>query len=169
MFVNAHLEEVVGLADALGLTMLQFHGDEGPAYCGQAARRTGCSVIKGASLRTRADLQALRTYATDFHLLDGAAAGLRGGTGRTFDWSLVAEHRGPTPVIVSGGLTPANVGEAIAATAPFAVDTASGTEAEPGVKDHALLEAFFGTVSAAAANVDAATDAAEVAAVVPPT
>ncbi len=94
MFVNAHLDDVVATADSVGLTMLQFQGDEGPVFCGEAARRTGCRVIKAASMRTRADLQALRSFATDYHLLDGAAPGLHGGTGRTFDWTLVNEHRG---------------------------------------------------------------------------
>lgn len=155
VFVNAHLDEVVSTADSVGLTMLQFQGEEGPVFCGEAARRTGCRVIKASSLRTRADLQALHAFATDYHLLDGSAPGLHGGTGRTFDWKLVAEHRGPTPVIVSGGLTPANVGDAIRATSPFAVDTASGTESVPGVKDPALLAAFCAAAASAGATTAA--------------
>ena len=102
-------------------------------------------------MHSGADLQALGAYQTDFHLLDGDAGASRGGGGEPFDWSLVAAHRGEAPVIVAGGLTPDNVGEAIAATHPYAVDVASGVEAEPGRKDPALVEAFI-----AAARPDAA-------------
>jgi phosphoribosylanthranilate isomerase len=150
VFVNAPLDEVARAAEATQLTMLQLHGDEGPAYCGEAARRTGAKVMKSMQVRTRADVQALAAYHTDYHLLDAHAAGLRGGTGETFDWALVNERRGGVPLVVSGGLTPENVGGAIAATRPFAVDVASGTEAEPGRKDPARLEAFFDAVRAAA-------------------
>jgi phosphoribosylanthranilate isomerase len=75
--------------------------------------------------------------------------GSRGGTGESFNWELARAHRGPVPVVLSGGLTPDNVGEAIAATGPFAVDTASGTESAPGHKDPDKLKAFFRAVEAA--------------------
>jgi phosphoribosylanthranilate isomerase len=103
-------------------------------------------VVKAVQVRSRADLQALEPFHTDFHLLDAHAQGLRGGTGATFDWELARAHRRAVPVIVSGGLTPGNVGEAIFGTRPFAVDVASGMEAEPGRKDPAKLEAFFAAV-----------------------
>jgi len=143
VFVNAPLERVAAVADAVGLTMLQLHGDEGPSYCAEAARRTGCRVVKAARVRSRADLTALEAFHTDLHMLDAHVEGARGGTGRTWDWDLVAARRASTPLIVSGGLTPENVGEAIAATAPYAVDVASGVESEPGRKDPERLEAFF--------------------------
>jgi phosphoribosylanthranilate isomerase len=123
--------------------MLQLHGDEGPAYCAEAARRTGCRVIKAVQVRDAGDLQALEPFRTDFHLLDAHSRDLRGGTGETFDWKLVNAHRGPAPVITSGGLRPENVADAIAATRPYAVDVASGVEASPGRKDPARMEAFF--------------------------
>lgn len=143
VFVNRPLDEVADTADAVGLTLLQLHGDEGPAYCQEAARRTGCRVIKAVRARSRADIQALTPYSVDYHLLDNHAEGRWGGTGETFDWALVAVRRSDVPLVVSGGLEPGNVAEAIAATRPFAVDVASGVEAEPGVKDPAKLEAFF--------------------------
>ena len=149
VFVNAHLDEVVGVADGVGLTMVQLHGDEGPAYCAEVARRTGAKVMKATSVRTGADLRALERFHTDFHLLDAHRAGMRGGTGETFDWELVGARRSSVPFVLSGGLTPENVGEAIAATSPFAVDTASGTEASPGRKDPAKVEAFAAAVRAA--------------------
>jgi phosphoribosylanthranilate isomerase len=75
------------------------------------------------------------------------------GNGRTWDWGLVAERRSQTPLIVAGGLTPENVGEAIAQARPWAVDVASGVEAEPGVKDPAKVRAFAAAVQAAHAEV----------------
>ena len=157
VFVNPTLDQVVRVADEVGLTMLQFHGDEGPAFCAQAARRTGCAVIKAARVRSGADVQALRSFHTDFHLLDGYLPGVPGGTGETFAWELVrGQHpsgsagRGAVPLILSGGLTAGNVGEAIAVARPFAVDVASATERAPGVKDHAKLAAFAAAVAATA-------------------
>jgi phosphoribosylanthranilate isomerase len=146
VFVNAPLDRVAGLADRLGLTMLQLHGDEGPAYCAEAARRTGCKVAKAARVRSPADLQALEAFHTDYHLLDSYARDLRGGTGAPFDWELARRRRDGAPIIVSGGLTPDNVSHAIEMTRPFAVDVASGVEAQPGVKDPARLEGFFDAV-----------------------
>jgi phosphoribosylanthranilate isomerase len=156
VFVNPTLEQVARAADEVGLTMVQLHGDEGPAFCAEAARRTGCRVIKAARVRSRADIQALGPFHTDFHLLDSYAAGRRGGTGETFAWDLAAAHAGGVPVILSGGLSAANVHHAISAVRPFAVDVASGVEIEPGRKDHDQLAAFAGAVAATAAPVGAA-------------
>ena len=148
VFVNRPLDEVVAIADACSLSMLQLHGDEGPAYCDEAARRTGCRVMKAAQVHDGSSLKALRTYHVDYHLLDAHHPELRGGTGATFDWGLIP-RRHPVPIVLSGGLTPDNVGEGVTAVRPFAVDTASGTEAEPGKKDPAKLEAFFRAVAQA--------------------
>jgi len=153
VFVNAHLDEVTELVDALGLTMVQLHGDEGPAYCAEVARRTGAKVIKAAAVSTQADVQALETFHTDFHMLDAHRPGMRGGTGETFDWELVRARRSSIPLILSGGLRPENVAEAIAATHPFAVDTASGTESAPGVKDPEKVAAFVDAVHATVVEV----------------
>ncbi|HTU94720.1 MAG TPA: phosphoribosylanthranilate isomerase [Solirubrobacteraceae bacterium] len=149
VFVNATLDEVTRAADEIGLTLLQFHGDEGPVFCGEAARRTGCRVIKAARVRSGADIQALNAFHTDFHLLDSYRKGVPGGTGETFTWDLVRSHPRDVPVILSGGLTPDNVADAIAAVGPYAVDVASGVESAPGRKDHAKLEAFAAAVAAA--------------------
>jgi len=149
VFVDASLDTVARAADELGLTMVQLHGDEGPSYCAEVARRTGCKVIKAVKVRSQADLRALRSFHTDFHLLDSGSALRPGGTGSTWDWALVDEVTGGVPVIASGGLNPDNVADAIRILRPYAVDTASGTEAEPGVKDPAKLEAFFAAVNTA--------------------
>ncbi len=151
VFFNQTLEDVAATADAVELTMLQLHGDEGPAFCAEAARRTGCKVIKAARVRSGADIQALGPFHTDFHLLDSHTPGQPGGTGETFEWELVRSHRGPVPLILSGGLTPENVEAAIIATRPYAVDVASGVERSPGVKDPDRLRAFADSVNGAAA------------------
>ena len=148
VFVNAPLELLVATATDLGLSLLQLQGEEGPAYCAEAARRSGARVIKAAQVRDAGDVRALERFHVDFHLLDAGARDprrehLRGGTGDTFDWSLISARRSQVPLILSGGLTAENVGEAVAAVHPYAVDTASGTEAAPGRKDHAKLLAFF--------------------------
>jgi len=148
VFVNATLDEVATTADLCRFSLLQLHGDEGPAYCREAARRTGCKVIKATRVRDAAQVQALRAYATDFHLLDAHSPRAPGGTGESFDWELARLHPDTPPVILSGGLTPDNVRDAIAAARPFAVDSASGTEAEPGRKDPAKVAAFFRAVEA---------------------
>ena len=149
VFVNATLDEVASTADVCRFTLLQLHGDEGPSYCREAARRTGCRVIKAARVGDAADVQALRAFRTDFHLLDARSQRAPGGTGERFDWELARLHPGTPRVLLSGGLTPENVGEGIALTRPYAVDTASGTEAEPGRKDPAKVSAFFRAVEAA--------------------
>jgi phosphoribosylanthranilate isomerase len=142
VFVNPTLDEVAHAADLMGLTHLQLHGDEGPSFCTAAAQRTGCRVIKALRIGSAADLRQAARFHTDLHLLDGAARGLRGGSGETWDWDLAAQRRSDVPVILSGGLTPDNVAAGIAAVRPFAVDVASGVEASPGVKDPAKMEAF---------------------------
>lgn len=155
VFVNAHLDEVVAAADAYGLTLVQLHGEEGPAFCAEVARRTGAKVIKAARVRDASDVQALRAFHTDFHLLDAYAPGRPGGTGETFAWELARAHPHDRPLILSGGLTPENVGEAITAVRPFAVDVASGVERAPGVKDHARMTAFAQAARATAAEAAA--------------
>jgi phosphoribosylanthranilate isomerase len=149
VFVNPTLEEVAGAAEAVELSLIQLHGQEGPAFCAEVARRTGCRVIKAARVRSGADIQALTAFHTDFHLLDSYEPGQPGGTGRAFAWELAAGHPRAVPVLLSGGLNPDNVAEAIAAVAPFAVDVASGVESAPGVKDPAKLRAFAAAVAGA--------------------
>ncbi len=155
VFVNAQMEEIVGVSEQLGLTLLQLHGDEGPSFCAEAARRTGARIVKALQVSGLADIQDAARFHTDFHLLDARSTEpgheqLRGGTGETFDWALLAGRRSKVPLIFSGGLNPGNVGEAIERVRPFAVDTASATESAPGIKDPALLRDFFAAVDRAA-------------------
>lgn len=151
VFVNSPLDQVVELADLCSLSMVQLHGDEGPTFCAEVAHRTGLKVVKAARVRDKASVQALRAFrvAVDFHLLDAYAEAARGGTGVTFPWALAKERGAGPPVILSGGITPENVAEAIAGVSPFAVDSASGTEASPGVKDPAKVTALMRAVEQA--------------------
>jgi phosphoribosylanthranilate isomerase len=146
VFVNATLEEVIDAAERENLTLLQFHGEEGPSFCTEAARRTGAKLIKAMRIKSAADVQAAEAFRTDFHLFDAYWHGLHGGTGTAFDWDLVAKRRSKVPMILAGGLTAENVAGAVDLVRPFAVDVVSGVEAEPGRKDHAKVEAFLEAV-----------------------
>jgi phosphoribosylanthranilate isomerase len=155
VFVNASLDDVAATADRCNLTVVQLHGDEGPAYCREVARRTGAKVMKAVRVRDAAQLHDLQRFHTDFHLLDAYSPRTPGGTGETFDWELALRHPRTPPVVLSGGLDPDNVGAAIEVARPFAVDVASGTEAAPGRKDPAKLTAFVRAVEEADARLGA--------------
>jgi phosphoribosylanthranilate isomerase len=156
VFVNEPLDRLAELAEQCSLSILQLHGDEGPAYCREAARRTGARVMKALRVHDRADVRGAAAFHTDFHMLDTHVPGLRGGTGETFNWELVDVYDRRTPLVVSGGITPDNVADAVAAARPYAVDSASGTEAEPGRKDPAKLKALFRAVERADRAVEVA-------------
>lgn len=148
VFVNEPLPRIAALAEQLQLAIVQLHGDEGPAFCAEVERRTGAKVCKAVQVSGPGDVRALERFHVDYHLVDGRGlADQRGGTGRTFDWSLL-RHRhsargAPTPLILSGGLTVENAAAAIETVRPFAVDVASGVEQAPGLKDERKLRAFF--------------------------
>jgi phosphoribosylanthranilate isomerase len=149
VFVNPTLDEVTRAVENAGLTIVQLNGDEGPSLCTEVARRTGAKVAKAIHVASGADAHGAELYRTDFHLFDTRRPGLAGGTGETFDWSLARERRSDVPLILAGGLRPENVADAIAEVRPYAVDVASGVEAEPGRKDHARLAEFFEAANSA--------------------
>jgi phosphoribosylanthranilate isomerase len=151
VFVNAPLDEITRVSERVGLTLVQLHGDEGPAFCAEVARRTGARTIKAVSIRGLFTVRGLERFHTDFHLVDGYAPGLRGGTGESFDWSLLSKRRSKLPLIVGGGLDAERVAAAIATTHPFAVDVASGVETAPGIKDPQRMRAFFDAAEMVAA------------------
>jgi phosphoribosylanthranilate isomerase len=156
VFVNEPLPRIVELAELLQLSIVQLHGDEGPSFCAEVARRTGAKVCKVAQVSTAGDLKDIERFHVDYHLLDAKGdRGLRGGTGSTFDWSLLSSRRCSVPLILSGGLNPQNVAEAIERVMPFAVDVASGVEQAPGLKDEAKMQAFFDAVTATGTKVAA--------------
>jgi phosphoribosylanthranilate isomerase len=149
VFVNPILEEVVRAVEDEGLTMVQLNGAEGASFCAEVQRRAGVKVVKAIHVASAADVHGAEAYRTDFHLFDKRGKGLWGGTGESFDWGLLRGHRSEVPAILAGGLRPDNVAAAIEVVHPYAVDVASGVEAEPGRKDHAALEAFFAAANPA--------------------
>jgi phosphoribosylanthranilate isomerase len=149
VFVNSPIEDVVDAAEREQLTLIQFHGDEGPSFCAEAARRTGARVIRAFRVRTAADIAGAEAFRTDMHLFDAHRPGVPGGTGERFDWELLSKRRSEIPMILAGGVKPQNVGDAIALARPSAVDVVSGVEAEPGRKDHARVAEFIEAVRAA--------------------
>jgi phosphoribosylanthranilate isomerase len=108
-----------------------------------AAALAPTPCIKAFRVRSREDLPALGRYQVQGYLLDAFVAGRPGGTGARFDWGILEGFEAPGPLILSGGLTPENVAEAVRRVRPYAVDVSSGVEAEPGRKDHALLKRFI--------------------------
>jgi phosphoribosylanthranilate isomerase len=143
LFVNAEEDEVHTIARATRVQCLQFHGSEAPDFCG----RFDLPYLKAVRVRPETDLLQ---YAHDFHgakalLLDAFQEGLHGGTGAVFDWDVVPSSL-PLPVVLSGGLTPDNVADAIRRVKPGAVDVSSGVEARKGIKDPAKIAAFISGV-----------------------
>ena len=127
----------------VGCQLLQFHGNETPAFCGQF----GVPYVKALRMRAEVDLlQYARSYGgAKGLLLDAYVQGLHGGTGTSFDWQLIPQSM-PLPVILSGGLNPENVTAAVCAVRPWAVDVSSGVESAPGIKDAARIAAFISGV-----------------------
>lgn len=140
LFVNADAEEVNVILRAVPLDLLQFHGDESPEYCAQFDR----PFIKALRVRPGTDLlQYANQYAgARGLLLDAFVEGTPGGTGSSFDWGLIPASL-PLPVVLSGGLSAANIAAAVRRVRPCAVDVSSGVEAAPGVKDMQKMRDFF--------------------------
>lgn len=146
LFVNASRCELGEILDAVPLDMLQFHGDERPADCEGYHR----PYIKALRVKPGDDVAAqIEPYANASGiLLDTFVAGVPGGTGLAFDWSLVPRHL-DRPIILAGGLTPENVHSAIEQTQPYAVDVSGGVEARHGIKDADKIRAFMRAVKGA--------------------
>lgn len=140
VFVDPGRDEAMAAAAISGVQVLQLHGDESPEACA----RLPLPVLKGIRVRGEASLALLDRYegAVAGFLLDADTAGY-GGSGQVFDWALAARAAAQRPIVLAGGLTPANVAEAVRAVRPFGVDVASGVEAAPGVKDPDLVSRFI--------------------------
>jgi phosphoribosylanthranilate isomerase len=144
VFVDPTLDELLAAIRASGVRAVQLHGDEPPELCASLP----VPVVKGIRVRDARSLAALAAYEVQGFLLDSATPGY-GGSGTTFDWALAAEAAAAVPLWLAGGLTPANVGEAVRRVRPCGVDVASGVESAPGVKDLARVEAFIRNAKAA--------------------
>jgi phosphoribosylanthranilate isomerase len=140
LFVNTDPYEVNSVLSRVRLDLLQFHGEETTFYC----QSFGRPYIKAIRVRHGVDLlQSAADYmSAKALLLDTYQEGVAGGTGETFDWNLIPKNL-PKPVILAGGLTPLNVGEAISRVQPYAVDVSGGVEREKGIKDADKIVAFM--------------------------
>ena len=148
LFVNAAAEEVAATARVAGLDVLQLHGDETPAQCGQASTEAGqLPWWKAIRMRRETDLLSSSGsfQAAECLVLD-AFSDAYGGSGKAFDWSWIPESL-PSRIVLSGGLDAGSVGEAIARVRPFAVDVSSGIQgSDPRTKDRARMERFVAAV-----------------------
>ena len=142
LFVNPSREDVERVISGVRPDALQFHGEEAPDFC----ESFGVPYVKACRMRAGVDLlEYFRPFSGAVGWLADAFVEGYGGAGARFDWSLVPVHR-PKPLILSGGLTPGNVGEAIRQVRPWAVDVSSGVEAAKGVKDPVKIAAFISEV-----------------------
>ena len=141
VFVDAGPEEVLKTAREVGLDLAQLHGDETPETVA-TIRDAGLPVMKAVRVRNAEALGALEKYEADLLLLDAWSARARGGTGETFDWALAKSVKGRGNIVVSGGLAPDNVREAIEFFEPYGVDASSSLEERPGKKSGELVRRF---------------------------
>jgi len=143
VFVNQPASEVEEVGRLVRLGAVQLHGDESAAYAAAMTRRVIRAVSPDRALRDESEQE----WGATTLLLDATEGERRGGTGRTIDWEAAAVVASRRPVVLAGGLGPANIAEAIRTVRPAAVDVSSGVERAPGEKDAALMEALFHAVA----------------------
>jgi phosphoribosylanthranilate isomerase len=143
VFVNEPIESLLDIAAETGITALQLHGDESPGYCSALG---DYFVIKTLS-NTDCDTVHALAYKVSAVMIDAGDKRTRGGTGRLVDWTLANKLRQAVPkLFLAGGLSPTNIGEAIVAVRPYAVDACSALESRPGIKNHDEVKAFIENV-----------------------
>lgn len=147
VFVDEELERVLGIAEETEIMALQLHGSESPEYLDRLGAYLKIKTIKVGESFQPAELS--RYPSASLFLLEGFVAGMAGGTGRTFDWSLAKKAKEFGKIILAGGLTAENVGAAVRRVQPWGVDVASGVESEPGKKDPQLIREFIQAARAA--------------------
>jgi len=140
VFVDMDLDSLRQIATFCKFDWIQLHGSESPEYC----RALDFSVLKAIRVSSRQSLKAMAAYSDSVggFVLDTYVKGQAGGTGKTFDWVIAREAKDYGPVILSGGLTPENVKEAVCTVDPYGVDISSGVESAPGIKDHLKMRRF---------------------------
>jgi phosphoribosylanthranilate isomerase len=154
VFVDASADEIRNIADTTGVRCLQLHGRTSPDTCSELAREF--RVIRAFSTDPQFQPEEVSLFSDCDVLVDAYHPNLRGGTGVTCDWQGARATRSFARfLILSGGLTEQNVGQAIATVAPHAVDVCSGVESAPGVKDHQAIEDFITAVRTANSSINA--------------
>lgn len=152
LFVNPTDEELLHITSTAPLDLIQLHGEETPERVAQIAALTNLPVMKAIRLRTPEDVEEAAQYeeVADWLLFDSKIDhDLPGGTGQRFDWELLKGCSFKKPWMLSGGLSPENIGEALKILRPDAVDVSSGVEAQRGVKDPAKIKAFIAAAKSA--------------------
>ena len=139
VFADEELSVLNDMAGFLNLDAVQLHGSEDAQYC----RKVINPVVKAVRVSSPADLEGLDEYDVSAYLLDARVEDVLGGSGRTFPWEIAKKFCRDRKIFVAGGLTPENVSGAVTTLTPFGVDTASGVEVLPGIKDPALVERFI--------------------------
>ncbi|UCH11848.1 MAG: phosphoribosylanthranilate isomerase [Candidatus Omnitrophota bacterium] len=141
LFVNEQKETVTDILNQIKeIDILQFHGDETPDYCNAFNKR----IIKAIRVKNKDSIKQMASYDVNFFLLDAFKKDVYGGTGENFEWKLAKDAKAyNVPIILSGGLNPENVKEAIELVEPYAVDVSSGVEISPGRKDPELIKKFI--------------------------
>jgi phosphoribosylanthranilate isomerase len=140
LFVNSEKERVERIVSETGIDLVQYHGDESPAKC-ESGPKPWMKAIR-VHRETNIEAEAARFGGASAIFLDAYDDAAYGGTGRSFDWGVIPRDM-PRPVILAGGLTPQNVGEAIRIAAPYAVDVSGGIESYEGIKDPAKMKKFL--------------------------
>jgi phosphoribosylanthranilate isomerase len=141
VFVDEEPADVLRISREVGLDLAQLHGDEPPETV-TALREAGVKVMKALRVESAASLDVLDEYEADLFLLDAYSAKARGGTGERFDWGVAKSLRGRDNIVVSGGLGPENVRQAVEFFEPFGVDASSSLEDGPGRKNGELVRRF---------------------------
>lgn len=142
VFVNQTVEELKFIKNEIGFDIFQLHGDEGPDYC----RALGNTVIKAMRVKDRINQDNVDSFPVNAVLFDAYSSAGFGGTGKSFDWGMLKDITSSKSVILSGGLTPENVAQAIDIVNPYGVDVSTGVEDYPGKKNAAKLKEFIKAV-----------------------
>ena len=141
VFVDESEKNINQIAKECQLRAIQFHGKETPSFC---AKFKDYKTIKAFRIKDAKDLKAISKYKTDYYLFDTYQKGLKGGTGKVFDWGILKNAKIPAKkVILSGGLNPENIAQATREIKAYAYDVSSGVERRPGKKCQRLLKKFF--------------------------
>lgn len=140
VFVDEQIDTLKEICDLCAIRTVQLHGNESPLYLNDLR---GYKIIKAFRIKDEDDLKSLANYRPHAFLLDSYVKGVMGGTGVSFNWEIARQAHKYGAIILSGGLTPENVREAIRVVKPYAVDVSSGVEASPGKKDKLLVKRFI--------------------------
>ena len=138
VFADCLFDEVVRDSEIAGISTIQLHGNETPEFCSKLSKCTGKKIIKAIQIKNKESLKLINKYknSVSYILLDSYSEKLKGGTGKTFDWSIAKETQSyDIPLIIAGGLNPDNLIAAYEEIKPFALDISSGVEKSKGIKD----------------------------------